>query len=286
MRQYLSGHDLFAELLMTRTTFAGAILILEGTTDCRVFEEFRHATCRAIPAAGRDIAIEAISLADAQNMNGILAIVDADFARLGCFPPPNSPNIVMTDAHDIELIVLGTPAFDRLVREYCHDAKLRTFLAIRSHSTLASALLESAADIGIIRLLALRSGERLRFRNLVFAPHVDGTSLRFNLGTLLPAILSNSPNATRDAKWIVAETAVIASGKPDPNQLCSGHDVAHILSVGLQGTLGDCDPSVADRRNIERMFRIAFGRAELEGTLMYQAIRSWEQANPPYRILN
>jgi hypothetical protein len=285
MKRHLTGSDLFAEILMTRTAYKHTILILEGTTDCSVFEEFRHPNCIAIPASGRQIAVDAMMLCDTNRKDGILAVLDADFSRFG-IDPVSSSNIILTDAHDIEMIVLTSPAFQRILRQYSHASLLQTFLVTSAWPDIVHALLVIASKVGHMRLLAMKTGQRLKFRKVNLAAHIDRATLQVNVRTFTTTLLSHSPNATCDQSWILTQAAALESAKLDLLQLCSGHDVTTVLSVGLQSAIGKCHPQVADRQNIERVFRASFGRAELESTSMYQEIRQWENRNAPYRVLS
>ena len=94
--------DIAAEAHMIRATDRHrAILIVEGSTDARVYGRLVSETeCRLIPATGKDKAISALELLENGGFNGVLTIVDADFWRLDGIDP-NSPNLLLTDNHDL-----------------------------------------------------------------------------------------------------------------------------------------------------------------------------------------
>jgi len=96
MRTNLTPFDIANTARMTRTLHPGAILIVEGTTDSRVYERFvSKSKCKLIPAHGKDNAIGALSILEKKGVKGILTIIDADFWRLDGINPKTS-NLLLT----------------------------------------------------------------------------------------------------------------------------------------------------------------------------------------------
>ena len=70
MKNNLTPFDIANTVRMTRTLHKGAILIVEGTTDIRVYERFLSKTkCKFIPAHGKDNAIGALSILEKNGLN-------------------------------------------------------------------------------------------------------------------------------------------------------------------------------------------------------------------------
>lgn len=68
----------------------------------------------------------------------------------------------------------------------------------------------------------------------------------------------------------------------DSLQLCVGHDLVGLLSVGLRSKLGSHNHLKIE--DLQERLRLAFEQADLERTDMYRSLRDWEQRNAPYRI--
>jgi len=127
MRETLSGADIMAELLLIRSNFAGTLLILEGETDCRLFDGLINGNkCKTIPGHGKDSVLEAIQEAGMAALGGVAAIVDADYWHLEGVDAP-AANVFMTDDHDLEMVMLNSPALDRLLRQFGSSAKIARF---------------------------------------------------------------------------------------------------------------------------------------------------------------
>jgi hypothetical protein len=61
-----------------------------------------------------------------------------------------------------------------------------------------------------------------------------------------------------------------------------GHDTLELLAIGLRVQLGNRQYSL---KQLSQVLRLAFDDAMAAASALFQAIRQWEIANPPYRIL-
>jgi len=146
MRRYLTAHDLANHARMVRTQHSGTILIVEGTTDVRVYERFvNEAECKLIPANGKETAISALDILEEGGFNGVLTIVDADFWRLDNLEPA-SPNLLLTDSHDLEMMILYSDALDSVLSEFGLAQKITDL-----GKPIRDILLESGLPIGYLR---------------------------------------------------------------------------------------------------------------------------------------
>ena len=63
MNYYLTPHDIANNVRMTRTLFSGAIMIVEGDTDIRVYKQFVIETqCSLIPVYGKPNVIGTLAI--------------------------------------------------------------------------------------------------------------------------------------------------------------------------------------------------------------------------------
>src|SRR6056297_2104977 len=86
MKKYLTADDIANSARMMRTQYRGSIMIIEGSTDMRLYKRFvDDRKCRLIPANGKENAIKVIEILERSGFEGILTIVDADFWRLDSF---------------------------------------------------------------------------------------------------------------------------------------------------------------------------------------------------------
>jgi hypothetical protein len=84
------------------------------------------------------------------------------------------------------------------------------------------------------------------------------------------------------------ELAVRAMEEPkhDPWQLCNGHDLVGVLSIGLRRAIGSQSAVGVGVEEMERALRLAYEAVDFAASELYRAIREWEQRNHPFRVLN
>lgn len=131
---------------MVRSQDPRAFLIVEGETDEVFFERFTDPIrCKVVVAEGRANAIEAFEELQRTRFAGVLVVVDADFNVLnGHLPLPLG--LLFTDTHDLETMLIASPAFDKLLRSVGKKNKLRAF--DDKHGAMREKLLTSAAPLG------------------------------------------------------------------------------------------------------------------------------------------
>ena len=97
-------------LLPTNTT----LLLVEGPDDDRVYRSFLdEARCKTVLCDGKPNLIGAANILQGYTINGWLGIADADFSAFTGEQLP--PNVLATDDHDLEIMVLNTSALSELL---------------------------------------------------------------------------------------------------------------------------------------------------------------------------
>lgn len=74
-------------------------------------------------------------------------------------------------------------------------------------------------------------------------------------------------------------------GCHDPWQICCGHDLVQILSVGLRKTIGSNNAKDIEPNILERSLRLAYEEAYFHDTQLYLDICTWENENQPFIVL-
>lgn len=126
MREHLTGDILANSVRMERQQYAGSFLVVEGTTDAAFFRAYIDGeACRIIVADDKAKALEILEILNSDSFDGAVAIVDADFDRIvGSDNPPR--NVFLTDQHDLDCMLLMSPALDKLVEESALASVLRS----------------------------------------------------------------------------------------------------------------------------------------------------------------
>ncbi|WP_235526446.1 DUF4435 domain-containing protein [Nostoc piscinale] len=127
MREFLSVDRFANKVRLLRDTFKGTFLLVEGSSDKTFYERFiDKLACQVVIISGKpsskQCVINTLEILDKSNFQGVLAIVDADFDRLKSLFL-SSPNLLYTDTHDLEIMLIQSPALDKVLAEFGSDEK-------------------------------------------------------------------------------------------------------------------------------------------------------------------
>ena len=285
MKQYVNAYDIANTVRMTKSRFPGSFLIVEGDSDARMYRRFTDSSaCRVIPALGKANALGAMSILNEDGVPGVLAVVDNDFWRLDG-GEPETDNLLVTDTHDLETMILNSTALDSALEEFGSKRRIR-----RIKGTVRDLLLHATLPLGYVRWLSGSGQDKtgFQFRHMSFAAFVvtgEGT-LEIDLDRLLDEVSARTHEAKIDRAAIKRRVhKLIGDGVHDPWQVCRGHDMITILAIGFREVYGNRDAKRISGDQVDRIMRLSFGYLAFSRTKLYEAIRDWEDANPPYTVL-
>lgn len=280
MRQFLTPNEIANQVRMLRTGFTGAILIVEGSTDARLFDRFiRKPTCVIVTAHSKENAVGAIRILDAQGFSGAIAVVDSDFWNLDGIRAPSS-NVIVTDLHDIDTMILASDALERILGEFGQSDKMR-----RVGKPIRQALFEAGYPIGLFRWHSQKNRVYLKFEGIRFNKFFDTSTLTVDVGLLVQEVLSNSSNPGVAPRPTEALIQRLANGNPDPFQVCTGHDLVQIFTLSLNRNFGNMRGAAATDTIIDAVLRLAYTAGDFATTKLCASIRAWETRNVPRVVL-
>jgi hypothetical protein len=284
MREFLTHHDIANTIRMASSNHKGSFLVVEGETDSRTYENFIHSNeCQVIVAHNKDNAIEATYLLDKDKKQGILTIVDADFLFLESILP-SSDNILYTDTHDLETMILRTSSFDKLLREMGSKRKISKFKETQGKD-IRTILLDSGAIIGYLRWISKKDNLNLKFKGISFREFTDKDSISIDITKLITSVQNNSNRTGLFIPGLKSKIKMLVDQNHDQWHVCCGHDLINLLSIGLQKAIGSHNSNQVSQEILERQLRLSYERSFFRRTQLYQSIRQWEKQNRPYKIL-
>lgn len=259
MIEHKTPESVLAEIKMVRTKFGGTILVTEGDSDFKFLRSFISShKCYLMPAHGKKNAIDCISLARENNIQGILSFVDSDHDRI-LNQLPEDEDIVVTDFYDCEILMIMTKALDCVIGEYASKNKLRHFLEQSVQNDLRAALFDICIPIGMFRLLSRRNNYNLRFCEIDFKKFIDARKMQLDLNSLVKCVLANTKGHTFNADDMVQELEnELQNNSYEIEQLCKGHDYSEILGISLRQAIGNYSMKIGNRENVERLLRLAY----------------------------
>ncbi|MEA5418850.1 DUF4435 domain-containing protein [Spirulina sp. CCNP1310] len=283
MRENLTADREANAIRMKRSTFAGVFLLVEGSTDKVFYERFvKKDCCNVIVISGKPSSklksISVLSILEKQQFQGVLAIVDADFDHLES-SVPNIPNLVRTDTHDLETMLLQSLALDKVIAELGSEEKIAKFRDIRT------ALLDAGMPIGYLLWISKLDELNLTFNNLEFGKFIDKKTLTLDESELIQHIKNKSQAFTLKNEDLQKRIQEQRDESHDPWQVCCGHHLVEILSLGLQKAIGSMEAKKVEADALERELRLAYESSYFCQTQIYALIRRWESDNPPFKVL-
>jgi Protein of unknown function (DUF4435) len=276
------------KIIMTRN-YPGkatlAFLIVEGMTDKNLYQTYINTiVCQIIVADGKDNVREVLAILERESCRGVLAIVDADFDVLEG-KTPQSPNIFMTDTHDLEMMLIQSPALEKVLAEFGSEDKIARFVTTHGKD-VRSFLLESVQSIGYLRWLSARENLSLKFEGMGFEKFVEKDTLKINILKLIRLVQGRSVAPTAQKRSLDTDihekVKLLSNDSHDLWHVCCGHDITCILSFGLQKAIGSkrMEPDM-----VEICLRLAYEYTYFRQTKLYISVKQWEMANSPFVVL-
>ncbi|TRT86918.1 MAG: DUF4435 domain-containing protein [Microcystis aeruginosa Ma_AC_P_19900807_S299] len=279
MREQITPDRIANSIRLLRSNHEGVFLIVEGHSDKLIYERLvNKQEVRVTIASGKNNAIKALSILEKENFRRVVAVIDADFSRIEQ-QIPDSNNLFLTDEHDLEMMLIKSAAFDKLLKERGSEEKIAAF-----PKDIRETLLKLGQEIGKLRLLSLRNKLDLKFEGLKFGKFIDKEKLSINIDELIRSIKNHSHKLSLDEQQIKQDLSVISDENHDPWQLCCGHDFISILAIALWKVLGTWNATDVKKEDLERDLRLAYELSYFYQTQIYQLMVNWQSNHHPYKI--
>ena len=189
------------------------------------------------------------SILEDNNFEGVLAIVDRDFDLLEG-TATYSDNILLTDLHDFECMMVASPAFAKVIEEYAMSSRVVDFEK-RAGCDVATALATNAMELGYLRWVSLRESLDLDFEGITFGKFLDRTTLQVDTKKLLAEVKDNSQKHGLDDSYVEAGIESLRDDSHEPLHVACGHDLLDVLSFGLRRTIASRKEQEVNRAALE-----------------------------------
>jgi hypothetical protein len=280
MYEQITPSVLATEAVMTLAAFDGVVVFVEGPTDMTIFEDFLpRDRFRVIHGVNKDIALGALAVIDSFDDIGqdrkrrVLAIVDADFDR-----PLNiigHPRAFLTDHHDLEMMMIWSTGFDRLLRQYGSDEKLVRFGGV---DAVRVKLLEVGKFLGAMRLFAKKSQIALDFKNVKYETYLEKRTLNVNRLGLCQGMYGANRSVLNEmtvAEFVTAVEAELTTYQGDERDLVQGHDLLNLFGLMMRFVLSSMDASASEEENIAPALRLSYRPEDWLYSVMAQSLQKY-----------
>jgi hypothetical protein len=280
VREFLTDDRIANKIRLRREISSSTFLLVEGSSDKVFYERFvDKLVCELETATGKIRVINVLEILDKSNFSGVLGIVDADFDRLESLSH-NSPNLLLTDTHDLETMLINSPALDKVVREFGSEDKISKF-----GMDVRTALVEAGMSIGYLRWISHRDRLNLTFSGIKYSKFIKEQNLQLDELGLIQEV-KNKSQASFDNKDIQQRIAKQKNDCHDCWQVCCGHDLVEILSLGLRKAIGTMKSSEIEPESLERSLRLAYEEVYFRQTQLYANICQWENKNALFQVFS
>lgn len=284
MRELLTVDRVANKIRLLRSNFEGTFLLVEGRSDKMFYERFvdkKH--CQLIVTSGKPSskqrAIEILEILEKSHFEGILAIVDADFDYLlNLFQ--SSPNILRTDTHDLESMIIKSPALEKVVNEFGSEEKMTKF-----NRDIRGTLLKTGISVGYLLWTSQRDRLNLTFDGIKFNRFVDEKTLQIDELKMIREVNNKSQSCLLEDIDLQKKLTNYKSSSHDPWQVCCGHHLVEILSISLRNLLGSNKVVDVEFNRLEISLRLAYEEVYFQQTQLYSDIRIWESNNQSFKVL-
>lgn len=291
MQSYLTSKRLMTKLGMLRSgKKRKTLVVVEGITDYRVYKKlFNLECCEVIIGENKENVVEAIKLCEKAHLEGIIGIVDADFWHMQLENKSISSQLFVTDAHDLECMLLCSRAFEDVFLEYGDDGK-RAKLERMIQEKLVLWMLKNVSLIGYLRKISLDRNLELRFSELNFEKFMDMNRLEIQVEPMIQEILFHSRKhhqykVKQITGWLYEEIKQVKDHRSDVLwQICCGHDLMEWLTLGFINRFGNYNAKKLSSGQLEGSFRLTYHRDLFAETNLYKDLQEWERTQHHYRL--
>ncbi len=266
-------------------------IILEGPTELKIYPNYTHPKSEIIVTDGREKAVQTLKILtqNESDSRGVLAILDADFDNI----EENEPfceNLLLTDTHDMETMILNSPALEKVLNEF--NPRVRKANTNYSGVQIREILLKIGLSEGYLRWVSKKLNLNLSFKHISFSEEISKKGFQIDEARLINIILDSAK--TVSAQQLQQELENLKNDTHDPWLICNGHTLVNILAVVLPRIMQDeLGIVISDRlkaqtqsNELARSLRLAYEFAFFQSTQLFASIQKWEQANIPYKVLS
>jgi hypothetical protein len=276
------------EILLQKDVHGGTFLVVEGEHDEEFYSNIvSEKDCRIVYCLGKNMVKEVV----ANLLNGfvrvpqVIGIIDADYDRVRWRTPRQYENIFRTDTHDLETMIIRSSAFTKIVNTYVDKNRIQELLRRRGLN-LKDLLLTEGTTIGCLFIIDLPKEDRLDLGDLEFENFLNASNLEVDLIKLVDYVIKRTPGCRVDRMTLVSQLKKLIAEEIDPWQICNGHHLTRILTIGINEVFGKRTGSKVSASRIEIELKLAYEKAHFKSTDLCRQIREWENNNAPFRVLD
>ena len=266
------------------TDFNGVYLYVEGESDESFWKKFVDTNnVKICVCHGCEVVIQTIETHQQAQVKKYLGVIDRDFRDiLGTIP--NNHDIVVTDCHDIEMMMYHSDAYRNMIISIDRQNKLGEFES--KNGSILKYVLFLTNKIGYTKLASKKDGELLEFRREknyeLDVPKYEGmldADGNYQGDERLARIINvfssqNTKLSKLTDKQIVDLMQREMKNEIDDIIISNGHDVSYLIPHVLRKKCR-FNKSRLDKTMIDSILMAAYSKEMFQETNLYQAMVAW-----------
>jgi len=286
MEDYLTPGRI-ANSILQKTSFKGSYLIVEGNNDFSLYKKFiDNSFCKIEIAFGNQNVIDIIEELKKRGYENVIGVIDSDYRRLENDLPSRS-NILLTDFHDIEVMLFSSDAFETVMSHYSILEKVEAFKTQNKNNDLREIFLNLARPLGYLKWankinnwgLVFKpikpEGKPLSYSDFIPPDTLKFTSYEEMTQTVINYTSSKSKTKTK-TEAVKLTKKLIDNNTHSSLQICNGHDIIHIICLSLRKKISNLNSNAVKAEQLEKDFIFAYDSRYFEQTELYKQIKQWE----------
>ncbi|MHB1698092.1 MAG: DUF4435 domain-containing protein [bacterium] len=268
---YRTAGEIIAEIKLMLSVGHGSIfLLVEGPTDSIFWTHHINDTiCKIVICGEKSTVINTINETNKQNTYKIIGFIDNDFDSIINTTVPI--NIIATDTHDLETLLLSSKAFDKILATIVENSKIKA-LEIKEGMGVRDVLINRASIFGKLRLLNTINNYGVNFQDDFHVERFVRSDLTLDEANVCKIFAEEVCKSTIDIQTELNNLPVCKNIW----NLIQGHDCIAILHLIFTKIF---NVSKCSKEIIFNYLILSFNKQMLQDTNMYLKITNWEEAN-------
>ncbi len=283
MQKYIKSKHIANEVRMKRKRPDYTTMLVEGDTDRKFYSKFIEKNkCGIHIGYSKHIVLEATSILYRSHYKAFVSIVDSDFWCLEkC--KPDYMNLFITDTHDLETMLIKTPALENVIKEYCDEVKLEKMENLVGKD-IRNILLNSASVVGLFRYCSLKKSLHLRFKDLNYYSFVNPADLSIDIEKFIIELFTRNQDRNISKGYLLGLVSKLKKNSYDNWHVCCGDDLLNVLLIGIKETFGLENTKYLSYKALQGALRLACDYRFFCKTNLYRDVIKWEEDNKPYKV--
>lgn len=260
---------IIAEINLLKETHDGGFLLVEGDDDSKFWKLHVKKNCNIRIAGSKSTLLGAARQLESHEDGQVVGVIDADFDHVRGIDHALE-RVVSTDFHDLEMILVKSGAFERVLARIINEQLLQTF-----EKQYGKCILDQVLAFGLIfgRLRYLHIIDEMNFP-FEFSPYkyIHAKSTLMLDSERLYGDFATKAEVTLE---VLNEKLLAVPSKPIEH-LIQGHDLLEILFIVLR-EIG-CPRNIKMGIDLTTYLHLAFHSHDLCSTQMFQRLKRLDVA--------